>query len=83
MDTDPPLVAIGAGDLPDEVFKMIVMLAEVNSVVDTAQIQAVCSFPRIPLTEGLRRTLAWYVAEGRGRSPVKRIPPEQPLQLSR
>lgn len=58
-------------------------LAEVNSVVDTAQIQAVCSFPRIPLTEGLRRTLAWYVAEGRGRSPVKRIPPEQPLQLSR
>jgi len=60
-------------------------LAEVNSVVDAERVQAACSFPRIPLMEGLRRTLAWYVAEGRGRPLVKRIPPERPpsLQLSR
>jgi nucleoside-diphosphate-sugar epimerase len=60
-------------------------LAEVNSVVAADRVQQACGAPRIPLTEGLRRTLAWYVAEGRGRTPVRRIPPEHasPLQPAR
>jgi len=60
-------------------------LAEVNSVVEAERVQQACGSPPIPLSEGLRRTLAWYVAEGRGRTPVRRIPPEHasPLQPAR
>jgi len=56
-------------------------LAEVNSVVDAERVREACSFPRIPLIEGLRRTLDWYVAEGRGRTPVRRIPPARSASL--
>lgn len=47
-----------------------------NSVIEADRIRAAGFTPPVSLEEGLRRTLAWYVAEGKRQTHVKRIPPE-------
>lgn len=58
--------------------KRIRKLTTINSVTSVAKLRAAGFVPEISLRDGLRQTVAWYKAEGSGRTPVRRIPPVEP-----
>lgn len=78
-------------------FDAFIALTGRNLPVSSARIKKLASFqtkfeadklgaagfrPKISLSEGIRRMVSWYLAEGHARDPVWRVPPRDPLPLT-